>query len=291
MIFIQNHFFLVLFNNIAEVPKIKSLGKLTKVWGFLNLKWSSIINLGDLEKVWGSVNLDWTKIESLFKLKEVWRSLDLSFTSITTLGNLEKVWGSLDLSFTSMISLGNLKEVWDNLGLRWISRKNIKNIIKEIKDKKIHIWGEIIYDWRALDIYKEFSIFFNYLWEFNDDENLDNSKIEKEKQEFIKKYWTSKTKRSYSVKKDLNLIANIFFYFLIDNIIEKWAKTKNQIEELKKSNRDEKSIKEEIISLKLALHNKLDEKFSEIKHYFWEDIKKRLEDEFKMEMTKNSDDN
>ncbi len=128
------------------------------------------------------------------------------------------------------------------------------------------------------------------MWKF-DDLNLDNSKIEESKEKFIKKYWTSKTKRSDSVKKDLNLTANILYYFFVDNFIKEWDKIKKRINKLKKSNKDEESIKKEKLNLKLALYNKLEEKFNEIKYYFWEDIKKRLEDEFKKEMTKNSDDN
>ncbi len=261
---------------------ITNLGELQKVWGELHLSWTPLISLSNLNEVWGNLRLSQTPIESLGNLNKVWGNLKLGLTPIESLGNLNEVWGNLDLDQTDITSLGNLNKVWGNLNLRWLSRKNIINIRKEIRNKKIHIWGEINYDWE--DIYEEFSTFFDYLWKFDDDANLDNSKIEKEKQEFIKKYWTNKTKKSDSVKKDLNLTANIFFYFLVDNFIEEWDKTKNQIEELKKSSKDKKSIKKEKLNLKLALDNKIEEKFSEISHYFWEEIKKRLEDEFKREM-------
>ncbi len=267
---------------------LTSLSNLNEVWGDLNLRLTPITNLGELQKVWGSLGLRWTPLTSLSNLNEVWGELHLSWTPLISLSNLNEVWGNLYLGWTSITNLGELRKVWGDLYLIWLSKKNIINIRKEIKNKKIHIWWEIIYDWKY--IYEKFSIFFDYLWEFNDDENLDNSKIEKEKQEFIEKYWYSSAKRSDSVKKDLNLIANIFYYFIVDNFIEEWEKIKKIIKELKKSNKNEKSIKEEKLNLRLKLHNKLEEKFNEINHYFWEDIKKRLEDEFKMEMTKNSDD-
>ncbi len=248
----------------------------------LDLDQTEITSLWKIKEVWGSLCLRFTNIISLGDLEKVWRWLNLSWTPITNLGNLKKVWGSLNLSFTNLISLGNLEYIWLNLDLRLVPKKNIINIRKEIKNKKIHIWWEIIYDWKY--IYEKFSTFFNYLWEFNNDESLDNSKIEESKKKFINKYWYGSAKRSDSVKKDLNLIANIFYYFIVDNFIEEWEKIKKIIKELKKSNKNEKSIKEEKLNLRLTLHNKLEEKFSEINNYFWEDIKKRLEDEFKKEM-------
>ncbi len=243
---------------------------------------TSITSLGKFEEVWGNLFLCETPIESLGNLKYVWGNLELILISITSLGNLKEVWGSLNLGQTPITSLGNLKEVWGFLILRWISRKNIINIRKEIRNKKIHIWNKIIYYWEG--IYEEFSIFFNYLWEFNDDSNLDNSEIEEEKQEFIEKYWYGSAKRSDSVKKDLNLTANILYYFFVDNFIKEWDKIKKRIKKLKKSNKDEERIKKEKLNLKLALYNKLEEKFNEINNYFWRDIKKRLEDEFEKEM-------
>jgi hypothetical protein len=77
---------------------IKSLGKLKRVGGSLDLSYSQIEDLGDLEEVGWDLRLKNTPIKSLGKLKRVGGSLDLSYSQIEDLGDLEEVGLSIYIS-------------------------------------------------------------------------------------------------------------------------------------------------------------------------------------------------
>jgi len=107
-----------------ENTPIKSLGKLKRVGGSLNLSYSQIEDLGDLEEVGEYLDLRNTPIKSLRKLKRVGRSLYLvgrslyfSDFQIEDLGDLEEVGEYLDLKNTPIKSLGKLKRVGKDLDL------------------------------------------------------------------------------------------------------------------------------------------------------------------------------
>ena len=70
---------------------IKSLGKLKRVGGSLNLSGSQIEDLGDLEEVRFNLYLQNTPIKSLGKLKRVGVDLNLLGSQIENLGDLEEV--------------------------------------------------------------------------------------------------------------------------------------------------------------------------------------------------------
>jgi hypothetical protein len=80
--------------------KIKDLGDLKSVGGYLDLEETSIESLGNLESVGGYLNLRGTPIESLGNLKSVGGDLYLEGTPIQDLGNLKNVGGDLELSGT-----------------------------------------------------------------------------------------------------------------------------------------------------------------------------------------------
>jgi hypothetical protein len=104
---------------------IKSLGKLKKVSGNLNLSNSQIEDLGDLEEVGGYLDLKNTPIKSLEKLKRVGRDLYLSNSQIEDLGDLEEVRWYLFLENTPIKSLGKLKKVGGSL---YLSNSQIENL-------------------------------------------------------------------------------------------------------------------------------------------------------------------
>ena len=81
---------------------IKSLGNLTSVGGYLDLRATPIESLGNLQSVGGWLDLSRTPIESLGNLQSVGGDLDLQTTPIESLGNLTTVGGSLDLRYAPL---------------------------------------------------------------------------------------------------------------------------------------------------------------------------------------------
>ncbi len=96
---------------------IKTLGKLEKVGGYLDLRdCTSLIDLGKLERVGKGLDLrNCTSLTSLGKLKRVGGLLNLEGCySLKSLGKLELVWDLNLKNCTSLTSLENLKTVvWD----------------------------------------------------------------------------------------------------------------------------------------------------------------------------------
>ncbi len=274
---------------------VKSLSKLEEVWMNLNLQWTLIESLPNLENVWFDLNLQWTSIEDLPKLKEVWLSLFLQWTFIEILPNLENVWFDLSLQWTSIKDLPKLEYVWydlnlqwtlienlpklhivwNDLTLNWISWNALKNILKEIITNSIKVRWEIIYDWTNFKSYIDISLFLNSFWVF-EDEITDEELLNDQKKEFINRYWSWKAKRDDKVKKELNILANIFYYQFVENFLSYGHKIKLMQKNWASKNEIDEKIEE--------IYKKLDDKFHEIEHYFWEEIKNRLLDEFRKEM-------
>ncbi len=273
---------------------IKSLPKLEKVWFSLRLEWSSIKSLPKLEYVWGNLNLTLTFIESLPKLKTVgsilskkhkirnlpeleyvqW-DLNLNWSFIKDLPKLKYVWGNLDLTWTYIEILPKLEEVWEDLILNWIPKNILESLLKEIIERPIKIWWKTIYDWTGFKNYIDIYYFLNYLENFRDKTIYDNI-LNDNKKEFINRYWIWRAKRDEKTKKELNILANIFFYKFMDNFI-------TEVEKIKLMKNDWASEKEIEVE-RYKIDEKLDNKFHEIWHYFWEEIKNRLLDEFRKEM-------
>jgi hypothetical protein len=89
--------------NLNGCKKIKTLGKLKKVGGYLTLAGSSIESLGELEFVEGFFSL-WgcKKIKTLGKLKKVGDFLYLGDSSIESLGELEFVGEDIYINDTEI---------------------------------------------------------------------------------------------------------------------------------------------------------------------------------------------
>jgi hypothetical protein len=101
--------------------EITTLGNCYAVAGYLNI-WNcnNFKSLGNLTEVGGWLDLKNTNIQSLGNLTEVGGWLDLeNCTNLQSLGNLTEVGDWLDLYHCQNLeSLGNLTEVSGSLGLR-----------------------------------------------------------------------------------------------------------------------------------------------------------------------------
>jgi hypothetical protein len=96
---------------MLELTNLKSLGRLKKVSGNLNLLGFQIEDLGNLESVRDYLYIFETPIESLGKLKSVGLTFDLRFTrNLETLGNLEYVGSDLR-THGSLISKFSKEEI------------------------------------------------------------------------------------------------------------------------------------------------------------------------------------
>jgi hypothetical protein len=114
---------------MLELTNLKSLGRLKKVSGNLNLFGSQIEDLGDLEEVGGYLDLYNANLTSLNNLKKVGKDLRLTSSLIQDLNNLESVGGELDLLRTSIVSLGKLKTVGGNIRLNDAQKlKKLENL-------------------------------------------------------------------------------------------------------------------------------------------------------------------
>jgi hypothetical protein len=96
---------------------ITGLGNIKEVRGSLDLPKSSIKSLSRLERVEGHLNLFNSKIEDLGNFKYVGGYFNLFETPIKSLKNLEYVGGCLDLINSKIEDLGNLKYVGRDLYL------------------------------------------------------------------------------------------------------------------------------------------------------------------------------
>ena len=84
--------------NLFGRQDIFDLGNLVRVYGHLDLRWSSIESLGVLEYVENYLNLNYRPIESIGNLKYVGGNLYLMYSSIQSLENLEYVGSNVYLS-------------------------------------------------------------------------------------------------------------------------------------------------------------------------------------------------
>ncbi len=226
---------------------------------------------------WGQ-QLDLTSslfIKNLKYFKRIRGYLDLGWNEIEYLPDLENVEWDMIISKTPIKELPNLKYVWLNLVLNWIPINNLINILKEIdKNSTKIVWG-IIYNWKDIKHYTNIYKFLDYLQDFGN-EIIDDKILNDQKKEFINRYWIWRTKRDFSVKKELDGLANVFFCKFMENFLE-------EVEELNLMKNIWVSEKEIEIEW-YKIDKKLEEKFHEIWHYFWEEIRNRLLDEFKKKM-------
>jgi hypothetical protein len=96
---------------------ITDLGNIREVGGYLDLRNSSIKSLSKLEKVEGRLDLEDSQIEDLANLKYVGRYFSAYNTPLKSLKNLEYVGGHLSLTSSQIEDLGNLKFVGGDLYL------------------------------------------------------------------------------------------------------------------------------------------------------------------------------
>ena len=82
--------------------KVKSLGNLTSVGGYLFLEGTKIKSLGNLTSVGNNLYLYRSNLQSLGNLISVGGNLDLYGSNIESLGNLISVGGALDLADTPL---------------------------------------------------------------------------------------------------------------------------------------------------------------------------------------------
>ena len=108
----------------------ETLGGLYSVEGYLDLYYCyNLTSLGDLSHVGEWLDLRHTKIISLGNLTHVGEWLDLRGTNITSLGRLQHVGGHLDLEeCENLTSLGNLTHVGENLYLRGTKVTSLGNL-------------------------------------------------------------------------------------------------------------------------------------------------------------------
>lgn len=118
-----------------------SLGNLTSVEGYLNLKYSDIESLGNLTSVGGTFNWGHCKIKSLDNLTSVGGDFVLYHSKIEDLGNLTSVGGNVYLSSTNIDDLGKLRYVGGNLDLRFTPLSRI--YVEEEIRKMIEIKGDV----------------------------------------------------------------------------------------------------------------------------------------------------
>ena len=124
--------------------EIKSLGKVQKIYGTLNLSGENIVeDLGDLNYVegnfWAGQAEDWNEtLTSLGKLFIVGGDLNLRYSNIVDLGDLEIVGNYLSLRDTPIETLAKLKHVKGDLALP-------KRLKDEIDLSSITIEGKVKY--------------------------------------------------------------------------------------------------------------------------------------------------
>ena len=255
--------------------RTRSLKYLKKVWGIFSMFASGIESLENLREVWWDLDLRSTSIRNLPKLEEVWMSLNLELSIIKNLPKLEYVWWNLNLQWTSIKSLPKLKYIWYSLHLSWIPENNLKNILKELNKNSTKVWWKITYGLIDFKDYIRWKSFLNYLENF-ENENMDEELLNNHKKKFIDRYWTWRVKRDDKVKRELNTLANIFYYQFVENFLI----YRDKIKLMQKN----WASKEEIDEKVREIYKKLDDKFEQIEYYFWEEIKNRLLDEFRKEM-------
>ncbi len=185
---------------------------------------------------------------------------------------------------------------WD-LDLSWIPIDNLNNIINrtyliniiDVINKKIRL--KIMYNWinmepymnlfNSIDINSYIKIynFLIYLQDFGN-EIIDDKILNNHKKEFINRYWIWITKRDFSVKKELDVLANVFFYKFIENYLKEIEKIN-----LMKNNW---VCEEERKNYAKEVYKKLEEKLDYIEYYFWEEIKNRICDELQRAIRKTN---
>jgi len=101
------------FLGLFACENITSLGNLTHVGGYLDLRFTKVTSLGNLTHVGNNLELFGCKnLTSLGNLRDVGKNLVLyGCKNLKSLGNLTHVKGDLDLRGTNITSLGSLTHV------------------------------------------------------------------------------------------------------------------------------------------------------------------------------------
>jgi len=120
--------------------QIEDSGDLEEVRGDFDPHLSPIKSLRKLRKVGGSLNLFRCEIENLGDLEEVGGDLDLRYTTITSLGKLKRVGGSLFLSDSQIEDLGYLEEVGDRIYISRRQKKLMEILIEKGWEDKIMLF-------------------------------------------------------------------------------------------------------------------------------------------------------
>jgi hypothetical protein len=122
---------------IGPDSQIEDSGDLEEVRGDFDPHLSPIKSLRKLRRVGGRLNLFGSEIENLGDLEEVGSDLDLSYTTITSLGKLKRVGGSLFLSDSQIEDPGYLEEVGERIYISRRQKKLMKILIKKGWEDKI----------------------------------------------------------------------------------------------------------------------------------------------------------
>ena len=150
----------VIDQDIRITGNIKSLGKVKKVKGHLNLD-DNIEDLGELNFIktdlWCSSKT--SLLKSLGKLERVNGDVNLRYSNVESLGNLTSVGGKLILRDSKIIDLGNLKFVGGDLFL--------PSRFKDVELLKIEVKGKIRF-WNNVGDSKNSKLTQNNKWDVSD---------------------------------------------------------------------------------------------------------------------------
>jgi len=119
--------------------RIKSLGRLKKVYGNLGISSDSLCDLGELNYVKGDMWVSGDNLFSLGKLERVGGSLSLNGSKIISLGKLWRIGDKLNLRDTDIYDLSSLKKVKTLFLL-----KRLKDVdIDFIETDKVKYWNDL----------------------------------------------------------------------------------------------------------------------------------------------------
>ena len=125
---------------------IESLGKISKIYGSLNVSGSRFTSFGNLNYVKGDLFVSGRKIETLDKIERVGGNINLSKSNVTDLGKLWRVGGTLNLRDTKINDLSGLKYV-----KKLLLPMRLKNLnIDHIEVEKVSYFNDSV-----SDIYKD----------------------------------------------------------------------------------------------------------------------------------------
>ena len=203
----------VINQDIRITGEIKSLGKLTKINGHLNLD-ENLEDLGELNFIKTDLwcNSSNSLLKTLGKLERVDGDVNLRYSNIESLGNLSFVGGKLTLRDTNIIDLGNLKFVGGDLFLP-----------SRFKDKelpKIEVKGKIRF-WNNIGESKNSKLIENNKWEVTDFfSNIHHREIESKKRCLDSEFLVKRCYKPNELNGYITDNINDFFNFVDLKLIE-----------------------------------------------------------------------